>query len=108
MARSVWRIWRIRLPSDQGGLSRTEIDSHHDHQNYDDHHDLHNPDHDDDAQVEGTMPAKLAACLPSASYQPSQPYIGGYGRLFDVHDDHDDHDDGGGDGGVVIIMLMPL
>jgi len=31
-------------------------------------------------KVEGTMPGKLAACLPSASYQPSQPYIGGYGR----------------------------
>ena len=40
------------------------------------------------------MPAKLAACLPSTSYQPSQPYIGGYGRGF-YHDDLHDHGDHG-------------
>ena len=57
--------------------------NHNDHDNHDDHnHDdhVHDDHNDDDDQVEGTMPAKLAACLPSASYQVSEPYIGGYGR----------------------------
>ena len=53
------------------------------------------------------MAAKLAACLPSSDYLPSQPYIGGYGRCgFDDDEDGDDDHIHPGTGGCRVRQIL--